>query len=735
MRVLPDKIGDFTGRADEAAAVTALLTRPGGPLVAGISGMAGVGKTVLALHVAHGLAGRYPDGRLFAALGGGRSPLPATEVLARFLRDLGVPGRSVPVDVSDQAALFRARLAGRRVLVVLDDAATAEQVRPLLPGSAGSDVLVTSRRTLGDLDGSGWVRLDVLTPDEAVRLLGRVADDDRVLRDPEAAAEVARLCGGLPLAVRVAGARLSQRPSWSLDRLAALLDDERGRLDRLAVGDLEVRASVALSLDGLDEPARQLFRGLGLFDVPDFPASLAHAVSGPGAPLDALVDAQLVSVSGPDPAGQLRYRFHDLVRLYAREQDSDPAWRAAGLDRGFGMWLALAGRMAERVPGPCYAPLHGRHPRPTLPVPAAEPLAWFDAERATLLAAVAQACELGLDEVAFDLAGCLEKYFDMRGLYGDWVGANSRVRRLCRDAGNVLGEAVMLRGLLDVRNWVDEVAGGVPGADPDALLALFALAGEPRGMSDAEVMRSWQFTGTGRPDDAVRAGTLALSLAVSNGHVGGEARAHVALAVAARDRGEPAAALDHLRSALDAARRLGNPRYEATVLQFLGIVATETGDLNGASEWLAASLAITRRFGDDFTEALTLLGLARVLAARGDAGAADSAAAALALAREHEMPHHVADALTLLGELSLAAGRPAEAVTRLEEAVAVWRTRDWLSYLAAALVLLGRARSAAGSPDAGAAFREARTLYERLDLPDRAAEVAALLVQSGDGVR
>lgn len=666
-------------------------------------------------------------------------------MLARFLRALGVPDRAVPMDGEERAALYRTTLAGRRILVVLDDAGDESQVRPLLPGAPGRGVLVTGRRPLAGIEGSRWLPLDVLPAADSVDLLARIVEDGRVERQPAAAAEVARLSGGLPLAVRIVGARLTQRPTWDLTRIVDLLGDESRRLDRLAIGDLAVRASLSLGLRGLDDRARRLLRGLSLFDVPDFTAALCAAVPGttdPDAPLEALVDAQLLAVTATDPAGQVRYRFHDLVRLHAREQAEaldSAADRAGVLERGPGTWLCLAERMATRIPGPCYAVISGRARRPPeVPDVRADPLCWFDAEWHTLLAAVRQACALSLDEVAFDLAGSLERYFDLRGMYSDWVAMNEQVLRLCRRTGNVLGEAVMLRGLLDVRMWIgaEFAPGGAP-ADAAGLLDLFARAGDRRGMSDAEVMRSWELTAAGRPAESVGCATRALARARETGHLGGTARAHVALAVAVREQGRPDRSVGHLARALDAARRLGNDRYEATILQFLGIVRLETGDLDAAERRYGESLAISHRYGDDFTETLTLLGLARVHAARGDPRAVIEAEAALALGREHDMTHHVAEALAVVGELELAAGRPAAAVTRLEEAVALWRVRGWLSYLAAALTAFGRARTAQ-DPAAGlAAWREAQALYVRavgavgVDLQD-AGPVVVLVAVADD---
>ena len=424
--MLPPAVADFTARDEQVRLLHKVLS-PGndavGLTVAGITGMAGIGKTALALHVAHSVAAAYPGGQLYADLAGTEaSPAAPAEVLGRFLQALGVPGPAVPPDPDERAELYRSLLAGRRVLVVLDNAASETQVHPLLPGSADCAVLMTGRRWLHGIAGARWTELDVLRRREGVRLLARILPDSRVDDDPRTAAEVVRLCGGLPLAVRVAGARLTGRPQWTLTHLVALLRDEQSRLDRLDVGDLQVRASLALSYHSLAPPARQLFRRLGAFDVPDFPGWLAAVVSqrppGPAArDLDDLVDAHLLAVAGIDAAGQERYRFHDLVRFFARDRlaaDEPHGVPADVTGWGFGAFLAVAEQLERTLPGPCFAPITGRTTRPDVghvlaALAGTDPISWFDAEQATVRALIRQACRRGDDEAAFDLAQRMEK--------------------------------------------------------------------------------------------------------------------------------------------------------------------------------------------------------------------------------------------------------------------------------------------------------------------------------------
>lgn len=363
---LPADVTDFTGRKPQLVTVTHLTAaadRSATVLVA-ITGKAGVGKSTLAVHAAHRLRAQYPDGQLYVNLRGTQAnPLPATDVLARFLRSFGMDGAAIPNDAEERAAMYRSWLADRRLLILLDDAACVAQLRPLLPGSPGCAVLVTSRARLAGLDGAQRVELDVFEPDQALELLAQVAGPQRVAAEPAAAREIVRLCGCLPLAVRVAGARLGARSHWPLSRLAADLADEGTRLDTLRLGDLQVRASFALSYENLDVMARRAFRVLGLLEVRDFAPWVAAAlldVSQTRAEelMDTLVDQHLLEVVGGDGPGRLRYRFHDLLRTYARELSAgqEPEAGRAALDRAIGGWLALTEEAGRSLASAAFQP-------------------------------------------------------------------------------------------------------------------------------------------------------------------------------------------------------------------------------------------------------------------------------------------------------------------------------------------------------------------------------------------
>ncbi|GAA3849193.1 hypothetical protein GCM10022243_13970 [Saccharothrix violaceirubra] len=319
---LPPDIADFTGRTDHLATLEALL-RPdpdrSSAAAAVISGMAGVGKTALAVHAGHRLRAGFPDGQCYLDLRGTSAPVRPHDALAKLLTGLGVPARDVPSDVDERVRLYRSRLADRRVLVVLDNAVGEQQIRPLLPGNPQCGVLVTGRARLSALPGVPVVDLGVLSQAESLELLSRIVSKQRIQPDPRSAERIARLCGGLPLAVRIAGARLVAKPHLRPVELAGRLADRGRRLDELQLADLDVRASVGLSYRSLGTGARRAFRLLALLERATFSvwnaAVVLDVTVGEARELtEQLVDARLLEVPDQD-----RYAYHDLVRAVAME--------------------------------------------------------------------------------------------------------------------------------------------------------------------------------------------------------------------------------------------------------------------------------------------------------------------------------------------------------------------------------------------------------------------------------
>jgi tetratricopeptide (TPR) repeat protein len=663
---LPPDVADFTGRDEQLVQLLELL-QPGSPdhavVITALAGMAGVGKTALAVHAAHRLRERYPDGQLYVDLrGADRVPLDASGVLARMLRTLGVA--RTPETLEERTELFRSRLADREVLLLLDNAVTEQQVRPLLPGSPTCGVIVTSRNHLAGLAGVRLIDLDVFEPDQAVELLARIVSAERVAAEPEVAERLVRLCGYLPLAVRIAGARLAAKPHWALARLAERLEDEQRRLDELRLGDLEVRAGVTLSYEALDPVTKRALRLLGLLDVPHFGAWVAAAVLGitPARAedlIEQLVESQLLEVVGDN--GHLRYRFHDLIRVLARERaeaEDSPADRQAAVRRAFAGWLTVAEQADARLPSTALGVVRGPVPRWYGETPRiSDPLAWFESERTNLVAAVGQACRVGLAELAWELAQTLTDFLDLRGSYDEWRQTHERALAVVRDRADRLGEAVLMRGLAQLGTYT------LPPPDylsmAEQAQTLFAELGNPVGESDAQWLCAHAHRSAGDLDQALTCLQAALDLAVKAGHRTGEAFAWEGFGEVRREQGLLVEAMDCFERCLALWRELGRSRHVALALHDLGLVHGELGQHEASSRRLREALSLFHSLGDRLSEA----------------GA------------EHS-----------LGALDLRHGRAAEAVVHLRQALRLWRELDVPYREAQTRDLLHRAETANPPP-------------------------------------
>src|SRR5579859_2648132 len=467
---LPTDIADFTGREDQVKHLCDVLVSgganadPGVVRIALVAGSGGLGKTSLAVHAAHRVRASFPDGQLYVdLLGAAPQPLPPADVLARFLRDLGVAGREIPVDDDERAARYRTVLAGRRMLVVLDNARDAAQVRPLLPGTASCAVLVTTRSRMADLASTRLVDLNVLDDDEALILFTKVVGDERATAEPEATAELLLACAGLPLAIRICAARLATRPGWTIRSMAARLRDEHRRLDELRAGDLAVRASFQVSFATLPTDAQadgvapaDAFRLVGLWQGSSISSAAAAALFG--APenaaeeaLETLVDAHLLESTFPG-----RYRFHDLLRVYSSERavaDLSAQVRDAAIGRLLRWYMRTADATGTAVAPHRYnvplGPAPGDDPTPLSFATSEEALAWYDDERANLVAAVRQAAGSGLHEIAWRLPAPLTQVFDRRGNWADCIATSRIALDSARQAGDRQGEAWILNNLGD----------------------------------------------------------------------------------------------------------------------------------------------------------------------------------------------------------------------------------------------------------------------------------------------
>ena len=455
---LPAAVAAFTGRAEELSLLDRLESSPDGTVVpiSAVSGTAGVGKTALAVHWAHRGRDRFPDGQLYVNLRGydpGR-PVTATDALAGFLAALGVRGPDLPLDLEGRAARYRTETAGRRMLVVLDNASSLEQVRPLLPGTSTCTVVITSRDSLAGLvavDGARRLELGLLPPGDAVTLLRRLVGA-RVDAEPLAAATLAEQCGRLPLALRIAAELVNGRPHGTLAELADEFADERRRLDLLDGGDPHGAVRAVLSCSDLPADATTAFRLLGLHPAPDFDRYAVAALAGVGMPeadraIDTLVRANLLHRIGPD-----RYGLHDLLRAYAadlaRTQLTEPVRRAA-LTRLFDGVLATAGTAVDVL-----FPAE-RHRRPQLEAtalpgpPVATPAAaraWLDAERQVLVALATHTADSGWPTHATRLSAVLYRYLAC-GHHSEAVAIHGAAHRAALTLDDRRAQATALRGL------------------------------------------------------------------------------------------------------------------------------------------------------------------------------------------------------------------------------------------------------------------------------------------------
>jgi len=619
---LPADVADFTGRAGHLDRLRGLVSegrRADHPAVtvAVLAGAPGLGKTALAVHAAHTLRPDFPDGQLYVSLlGGSEHPVPPDEVLARFLRDLGVDGARVPVDAEERAALYRTRLAERQMLTVLDDARDAAQVRPLLPGTGSCAVIVTSRQRLSDLAGSRLVDLDVLGEAEAAQLFTRIIGPERAEAEPGAVREVLAVCAGLPLAIRIAGARLNARRGWSVRTLADRLADQRRRMDELAAGDLAVRATFQVSFDALHRPEHpgsidpaRVFRLLGAWSGPSVSLPAAAALlAGPEDPvadaLEVLVDANLLESPVPD-----RYRLHDLLHAFAAERAlaDEPPQAIEDAVRQLLTWYLYTADAAASV----VAPYRERVPLEPAP-PGCAPLAfatadqalgWCEQERANLVAATREAAARGLHDIAWKLPVAAAVSFDRQGYRTDWLTTHRIALASVRELGDRRGEAWVLNNLGMVLGQQHD--DGAIGYFEQAL-AIHRETGERRDQGQAANNLAFCYLILGRHEEAVPALLDALQLQRELGRRYGEGVALCNLGEAYLELGQHDKAIAASQEALVIVREVGSERYVGYVLYNLGRAHLDLGELTEAVSLFEQALAIHRSTGDIYGEARVL---------------------------------------------------------------------------------------------------------------------------------
>ncbi len=637
---LPTDVADFTGRSDQVRHLCDVLVSAGADdddygavRIALVAGSGGLGKTSLAVHAAHRVRASFPDGQLYVdLLGATAHPLLPADVLARFLRDLGVAGRDIPADEDERAARYRTVLAGRRVLVVLDNAKDAAQVRPLLPGTASCAVLVTTRSRMPDLASSQLVDLNVLDDDEALVLFTRVVGDERVTAEPEATAELLLACAGLPLAIRICAARLATRPGWTIRAMAGRLSNEHRRLDEMRVGDLAVRASFRVSFTSLpaavqpgggrqsDIAPADAFRMLGLWHGPSISSAAAAALFGTPEylaedALEILVDAHLLEATASG-----RYKFHDLLRVYSSERavaDLSGPDREAAVGRLLGWYLRTADAAAAAVlPSRYKVPLETSDSDvPALAFTAAQDaLAWYDSERVNVVAATRQAAAAGRDDIAWRLPAPLLNIFDSRGGWADLIATHRVALEAARRVGNRAGEA-----------WVLNNLGLALAATSDSeglrcleqSLELRREIGDRVGEAQSAGNLADAYTRLGRPEEAVELFVRCGELSQEVGNRYGEGVAQTNLGAALLDLGRPAEAVDPLAAARARFDDMGVLDGVGYASYHLGRAYRALGQSQQALDSLQQALRSHQASGSRHRQAVTLTVLAAVQAEGG----------------------------------------------------------------------------------------------------------------------
>jgi DNA-binding SARP family transcriptional activator/tetratricopeptide (TPR) repeat protein len=627
---LPADVTAFTGRTDHLRHLDGLIPDARTVVISAIDGTAGVGKTSLAVHWAHRMAPAFPDGQLFVNLRGfdpAGTPTGTAEAVRGFLDAFGTPPDRIPAGVDAQVSLYRSLLAGKRVLVVLDNARDADQVRPLLPGAAGCLALVTSRHRLTGLlarEGADRVTLDLLTAAESRLLLASRLGADRVAAEPSAVDAIVRACAGLPLALAIAAARASDPPDRSLAAVAGQLDAARGGLDPFDVEDplTDVRTVLSWSYRALSVPAARLFRLLAAHPGPDVTVdAAANLVGVPAADIRSrlaeLTNAAVLSETVPG-----RYAFHDLLRAYAGEMLENTERRDAVrrlLDYYVGTAIAAARRLEPNRDRP--AP-----PPPAAGVTAADPptdtaaLAWFGAEHRPLVAAVRLSAEAGLLVHCGQLASAVADFLERGGHRHDLLDIRAIALAAAVELGDPLARAYAHRGLARAYAWFgrhDETQ-----TELEAALALFVARDDRIGRADTHLFLGGLLALRGRHGDAAREAERALELFTAGGEIEGQARALNNLGWYQAKRGDYGEALALCGRALVLDRRVGNRRAEADCWHSLGFVHNHLGDPAAAEDAYRQALDGYRGLGFRYAEASTLVDLGDLHATTGDPGVA-----------------------------------------------------------------------------------------------------------------
>jgi tetratricopeptide (TPR) repeat protein/transcriptional regulator with XRE-family HTH domain len=732
-RALPRDIAGFTGRAAElaqlAAAVTAAAGGGGGVVgIHAIGGMAGIGKTTLAVHAAHQLAGSFPDGQFFLPLHGhtpGQRPVGPADALASLLLTAGLGAARIPPGLQARAAVWRDWAAGKRILLLLDDATGHEQVSPLLPGTGGSLVLVTSRRHLTALADAAAISLDTLAPDEAAGLLARLSGRPDLLRHEDAAvASIIRLCGYLPLAIGMLAGQLRHHPAWTAAGLAADLAQAAGRLQLMRAEDLSVAAAFDLSYQDLTDGQQRLFRRLGLHTGPDIDAYAAAALDDTGLDearrhLEGLYDQHLLT----EPA-RGRYGRHDLVREHARALAAagDPADADAAAGRLLDYYAHTAATAGQQLASRSTIggrPAPGKPPAvaPQLSTPALAS-AWLETERPNLHAAAGYAAATGRPGHAVAIPVSISNFLFARGHWDQAAALHRAAAAAAGRAGDRAGQADALHELGFLQRETDDYPAAA--ASLTRALELYRGLGDRLGEASATDNLGWVQMRAADYPAAAASLRQALELYRGLGHRTGEALAIHSLAMVQAETGDHPAAAASYRQALGIFRDLGHQWGQAMCILDLGETQMLTGDYPAAAASLAQALDLYRDFGDQHGLATAISNLGEVQSLTGDYPAAN-ASLTKALGMFGDLGHRSgqAEVLNRLGRLLFRSSAGDQAREHHTRALAIARDISAPRHEARALEGLGHCHLQDGNPGDGVAcLQQALMIYQRIGAPD-----------------
>lgn len=690
-QLLPSTIADFVGRGDDLARISVELTKPqhtdagfrsGGihvPIVV-LSGRGGVGKTSLALRAAHLLSDRFPDGQLYAKLRDGIESVTSTSrVLDRFLRAFRGPSANLPNTLEERAEMYRNLLAGKRVLIVLDDATSVSQVEPLLPGHPQCAVIITCRTRAARPAGAACIDVGALDGDAGAQLLAQVIGADRVKAEPESAAAMVDLCEGLPLALRIAAAKLTARPHWRIERLTTRLANERRRLDELALEETSIRAMLDLTYQNLSTAQQRLLRRLSLLGSSDFPWWV-------GAPLleaDVIEAEELLEelvVNGLIEAwntlsGETRYQLHDLVRLYAVEaaaSGDSSRDRQTLIAQYVSCLLSLTAEAHRRYYGGAFYIPEGSAPRYPLSADTVDdlledPIAWLRTERALIVGAIMLAARAGLDELCWELVVTTVTLFEAEPYPEDWRESHMTALAVTRDAGNNRGTAALLfsLGTLATTRKLDEAAELLNQSCQlwEELEDAHGLALALHGLAGVERLRGHYESATARYQ-------MALTLFEQIGDYASRASVLRCLGQIAMDQHKLAEAEEFFEQAIRTAERAHSWRDLAQARFHLGELCLQRGNFSAAEKLFQAVCTETRAGADSVGQGYGFLGLGSTYARTGDTGlATNNLRSALALAKQTNDMLLRGRVLLASAELDAAEGRDETALSYAEMAL------------------------------------------------------------------